>query len=344
MESAAAGALSCWARALRPRRRASPAARPTRRRGVPCRPGRARRLGAAWAWARAARRRAAGLADPSGRALLGAARRGRVARTRGRGRVDADEGGGAAGIVGGGGGRRGGGALAGRSIDTDERGRAFALLGRRRAGRGDCAHARGNIGADERGRSGGLILRGRARDLAHVGVEQIFGLVARVRHHDCRGRAGIGGTLGWGHGARSITTQPGRVEPAKARARRMRECARASLPRDVRRLVPLSPALRGRLALLRRHQRSAAAAGGAPGGKGARYTRGRGPLRVVYQEACGDRSAALRREHAVKKLSREAKLRLVAGHRSKARERARRSRARAAPLGKPALTPRRHDR
>ena len=31
-------------------------------------------------------------------------------------------------------------------------------------------------------------------------------------------------------------------------------------------------------------------------GKGARYTRGRGPVALVYREACADRSAASRRE------------------------------------------------
>jgi len=46
-------------------------------------------------------------------------------------------------------------------------------------------------------------------------------------------------------------------------------------------------------------------------GKGARYTRGRGPLELVYTEACGDRSAALRRERALKALGRGAKLALV---------------------------------
>ena len=45
-------------------------------------------------------------------------------------------------------------------------------------------------------------------------------------------------------------------------------------------------------------------------GKGAKYTRGRGPLEVVYREACGTRTAALRRERAIKRLRREAKLRL----------------------------------
>ena len=47
-------------------------------------------------------------------------------------------------------------------------------------------------------------------------------------------------------------------------------------------------------------------------GKGARYTRGRGPLTVVYREECGDHSTALRREYAVKQLSREEKENLIA--------------------------------
>lgn len=46
-------------------------------------------------------------------------------------------------------------------------------------------------------------------------------------------------------------------------------------------------------------------------GKGAKYTRGRGPLELVYQEECGDHSAALRRELAVKALSREEKQNLL---------------------------------
>lgn len=46
-------------------------------------------------------------------------------------------------------------------------------------------------------------------------------------------------------------------------------------------------------------------------GKGAKYTRGRGPLELVYTEECGDHSAALRREIEVKALSREEKLRLI---------------------------------
>ena len=46
-------------------------------------------------------------------------------------------------------------------------------------------------------------------------------------------------------------------------------------------------------------------------GKGAKYTRGRGPLELVYREDCGDHSAALRREAEIKSLSREEKLKLI---------------------------------
>lgn len=46
-------------------------------------------------------------------------------------------------------------------------------------------------------------------------------------------------------------------------------------------------------------------------GRGAKYTRGRLPLELVYQEAVPDRSAALRREAAIKKVSRQEKLRLI---------------------------------
>ena len=37
-------------------------------------------------------------------------------------------------------------------------------------------------------------------------------------------------------------------------------------------------------------------------GRGARYTRGRGPLALAYVEACASRSAALRREAELKRL------------------------------------------
>ncbi len=48
-------------------------------------------------------------------------------------------------------------------------------------------------------------------------------------------------------------------------------------------------------------------------GKGAKYTRGRTPLELVYQEECGSHSDALKRELSVKKLSRREKERLAAG-------------------------------
>lgn len=44
---------------------------------------------------------------------------------------------------------------------------------------------------------------------------------------------------------------------------------------------------------------------------GARYTRARRPVDVVYQELCADRSLAMRREHAIKRLSRLQKCCLV---------------------------------
>ena len=46
-------------------------------------------------------------------------------------------------------------------------------------------------------------------------------------------------------------------------------------------------------------------------GKGAKYTRGRGPLELVYWEECGDHSAALKREAEIKALTRKEKLKLI---------------------------------
>jgi putative endonuclease len=46
-------------------------------------------------------------------------------------------------------------------------------------------------------------------------------------------------------------------------------------------------------------------------GTGAKYTRGRGPVKLLYQEAAVDRSTALRREALLKRLSRVAKLDLT---------------------------------
>lgn len=45
-------------------------------------------------------------------------------------------------------------------------------------------------------------------------------------------------------------------------------------------------------------------------GDGAKYTRGRTPVRLAHVEACEDRPAALRRERAVKRLPRADKLAL----------------------------------
>lgn len=47
-------------------------------------------------------------------------------------------------------------------------------------------------------------------------------------------------------------------------------------------------------------------------GKGAKYTRGRGPLELVYCEECADKSAALKRELAIKALPKEEKEKLCA--------------------------------
>ena len=49
-------------------------------------------------------------------------------------------------------------------------------------------------------------------------------------------------------------------------------------------------------------------------GRGAKYTRGRAPLEPVYREDCADLSAALKREYAIKRLSRAEKLALIAQH------------------------------
>ena len=46
-------------------------------------------------------------------------------------------------------------------------------------------------------------------------------------------------------------------------------------------------------------------------GRGAKYTRGRGPLELVYQEEVPDKPAALRREIAIKRLTRQEKEKLI---------------------------------
>ncbi|MDA8639646.1 GIY-YIG nuclease family protein [Flavobacteriaceae bacterium] len=45
--------------------------------------------------------------------------------------------------------------------------------------------------------------------------------------------------------------------------------------------------------------------------KGAKYTRNKRPVRLVYSEAQSDRSTASKREYFIKKLSREEKLKLI---------------------------------
>ena len=46
-------------------------------------------------------------------------------------------------------------------------------------------------------------------------------------------------------------------------------------------------------------------------GKGAKYTRSRKPVELVYSEDCGDHSAALKREAAIKAMPRSKKLKMI---------------------------------
>lgn len=48
-------------------------------------------------------------------------------------------------------------------------------------------------------------------------------------------------------------------------------------------------------------------------GKGAKYTRTRGPVELVYYEEYDDKIEAMRREYAIKQLTREQKEKLIAG-------------------------------
>jgi putative endonuclease len=47
--------------------------------------------------------------------------------------------------------------------------------------------------------------------------------------------------------------------------------------------------------------------------RGAKYLRGRGPLQLVFERAAGDRAAAQRLEHRVKRFSRVEKEALIGG-------------------------------
>lgn len=48
-------------------------------------------------------------------------------------------------------------------------------------------------------------------------------------------------------------------------------------------------------------------------GKGAKYTRSRGPVELIYHEEYEDRAEALSREWHIKRLSREEKLKMIEG-------------------------------
>lgn len=49
-------------------------------------------------------------------------------------------------------------------------------------------------------------------------------------------------------------------------------------------------------------------------GKGAKYTRCRLPVKILYFEELPDKKTAMQREYAIKQLSREQKLKLIAEH------------------------------
>ena len=51
-------------------------------------------------------------------------------------------------------------------------------------------------------------------------------------------------------------------------------------------------------------------------GRGGKYTRSHLPVELAYQEELPDKSAALRREAAIKRLSRQEKLALVQDHKT----------------------------
>lgn len=46
-------------------------------------------------------------------------------------------------------------------------------------------------------------------------------------------------------------------------------------------------------------------------GKGAKYTKGRGPLELVYFEEFEEKIKAMKREYEIKKMSREKKLKMI---------------------------------
>lgn len=48
-------------------------------------------------------------------------------------------------------------------------------------------------------------------------------------------------------------------------------------------------------------------------GKGAKFTKGRGPVELVYSESFKTKEEAMKREYAIKKMSRSQKLELISG-------------------------------
>lgn len=50
--------------------------------------------------------------------------------------------------------------------------------------------------------------------------------------------------------------------------------------------------------------------------RGAKYLRGRGPLKIVFSEVVGDRASALQLEYRVKQLGRNQKMALIDGRRA----------------------------
>ena len=81
-------------------------------------------------------------------------------------------------------------------------------------------------------------------------------------------------------------------------------------------------------------------------GRGARYTRSRGPVELIYLERARDRGAALRREHAIKRMTADEKRRWIEMRRRKqdARKRARQANGRSSAAPSPRGRSARDDR
>ena len=55
-------------------------------------------------------------------------------------------------------------------------------------------------------------------------------------------------------------------------------------------------------------------------GNGAKYTKGRGPLKLVYQEFMENRSLSSKRESEIKKLNKQEKFALIDRHKKRLRD------------------------